>query len=129
MAFTDIIGRNWSGGGRSISSSLSFATGTGRVSIEDTVADSVNDKEIACAIDFSQIICLFILSTQDLTLETNNGAAPDDTINLKANQPYIWHTNSYDTNLITQDVTKLFLTNASGSSATFNLQCLYDASV
>lgn len=127
MAATHNLGTNWSGGGLSLSASNSYS-GTGESNIVDeTVADSVTDQEITITIDVSAIQSIYILSDQALTVETNNGGAPVDTITLVANTPYIWHTGSYFTNLLATDVTALFLTNASGSTATFNLRCVYDS--
>lgn len=127
MAATHDLGLNWAGGNTSLSSSQTF-TGTGEANIvAETVADSVTDKQVNIAIDVSEIQSIYILSSQDLTLETNNGGAPVDTIALLAGVAYIWHTGSYFTNLLTTDVTALFLTNASGATATFDLRCVYDS--
>lgn len=127
MAATHNLGTNWSGGGLSLSASNSYS-GTGESNIVDeTVADSVTDQEITISIDVSAIQSIYIISDQALTVETNNAGAPVDTITLVANVPYIWHTGSYFTNILDTDVTALFLTNASGSTATFNLRCVYDS--
>jgi hypothetical protein len=70
----------------------------------------------------------YLNSDQDVTFETNNGAAPVDTIALLADIPYIWHVNSYDSFLLGTDVTAIFITNASGSTASIDCVALYDAS-
>ena len=129
MAATHILVSNWSKGGDSLSTSNSYS-GTGEVAITDeTVADSVTDQEIVISIDVSALTAIYISSTRDMTLETNNAGTPVDTIALKANVPYVWSTdlNSYNVNKLATDVTALFLTNASGASATFNLRGVYDA--
>lgn len=127
MAATHNLGVNWSGGGLSLSASNAYS-GTGEANIlAESVPDSTTDQQVNVAIDVSAIQSVYILSDQALTVETNNGTTPDDTITLVANTPYIWHTGSYFTNLLTTDVTALFLTNASGSTATFDLRCVYDS--
>jgi len=123
--------------------SLSFtntATGQGRnlsktnahtasqsISIEETVADSTTDFQVNVAIDVSTIKAIIINSTQNVTLETNSGGAPAETIALLANVPLMWDENSYYANLLGTDIVALFFTNASGGVATVNIECVYDA--
>lgn len=127
MAATHTLTRSWADGGPNPVASNQSYSGTGETNIVDTtVADSVTDQLEVISIDVSQIQLIYILSTQDLTLETNDSGTPVDTIALRANEPYIWFVNSYFTNILDTDVTAIYLTNASGSSATFNLRCVYD---
>jgi len=87
-----------------------------------TIADGVTDQEAACGIDFSQLTSLYILASVAMTLETNSSSAATNTIVLKAGIAYRWTSpGSYDTCKITADVTKIFLTNASGGSGTFEM--------
>lgn len=129
MAFTHTVATNWSGGGISIPRSNQYS-GSGEVNITETVADSITDKEVALVLDVSEIKSIYIVSDQDLTLETNNAGAPVDTIALLAGVPYIWNTDSYPSASeppeLNADITALFLTNASGSTATFELRCIVD---
>lgn len=127
MAATHNIGLNWSGGGLSLSNSKAYsATGEANI-VGESVPDSTTDQAVNIALDVSAIASIYIVSTQALTIETNSATVPDNTITLVANVPYIWHTGSYFTNLLTVDVTVLYLTNASGAAATFNLRCVQDA--
>jgi len=92
------------------------------------VAGSTTDKEVVVAIDVSQIKELIIKASVDMTLETNDGTTPDNTIALKANFAYVWAKDySYDTCKLTVDVTKLYLTNAGATAGTFELLCVYDS--
>lgn len=125
MSFTHSIGQSWAGSGRGISGTISNAA-EGQQSIGVTVPDSTTDMQVDIAIDVSETKSIYMKSDQALTVETNNGGAPVDTIVLIANQPYVWYTNSYFTNQLETDVTALFLTNASGSAATFELELLED---
>lgn len=84
-----------------------------------TIANSVTDQEVVFSIDRSQLVSLFLLASVAMTLETNSGSSATDTIALAAGIPYRWFTGQYNTCLITADVTKFFLTNASGGSGTF----------
>lgn len=108
-------------------------TGTGLLQIDETITTGQSDYLIACTLDVSTIKSIWICSDKAVTLETNNGAAPSNTITLKANVPYVWTddgvatTKGYAALLLTVDVTALYITNASGSTAVFRLEALYDA--
>ncbi len=102
-------------------------TGTLDINLDESVADSATDFEIVVGIDVSEIKAIMILSDQIVTLETNNGTTPDDTLNLTANNAYEWYEGSYFTNLLTTDVTSVFITNASGSTATIKILATVDA--
>jgi len=93
----------------------------------EQVADAQTDVEIEVTLDFSAVKAFYLVSDQDVTLETNDGTTPDDTFALLAGVPYVWNTDSYDTFLVTVDVTSIFITNASGSAATLYLWALLDA--
>jgi hypothetical protein len=102
---------------------------TGEMSIEADVAilDSATDDEVDMTLDVTQVSSFFIISDQDITLETNNGTTPDNTLALKANKEYNWDAASYDTFKLTVDVTDFFFTNASGSTANVKIRILIDA--
>jgi len=93
------------------------AQGDGPIEAEVDVPGSTTDQEVTIQIDVDKVEFLMILSDQDVTLETNNASTPDDTINLKANRPYLWWKNHYDSFLLTVDVTKVYLTNAGANAA------------
>lgn len=126
MSFTHKITQGWEGGGRSISQQNNY-TGSGEASIDESVPDSSTDLQINVAIDFSALQALYLVSDQDVTVETNNGTTPDDTINLLANKPLVWHAGSYHANPLTVDVTAIFVTNSSGAAAQIQLEALQDA--
>ena len=70
---------------------------------------------------------LFLLSDQDVLIQTNDGTTPDDAISLKAGIPLIWeNVTGYYSNPLTVDVTDLYITNDSGSSATVTVRVLQD---
>lgn len=125
MAVSATITMSSTGSGLNVTGSKAYSGG-GRSTLDTTVADSVSDQLAVISIDVSVIQSIIILSTQNLTLETNSGGSPIDTIALKANVPYVWNTDQYFTNTLDTDVTAMYLTNASGSSADFKLECIYD---
>lgn len=103
-------------------------SGTGVAFIDgETIATATTDAQINVAIDVSAVNSFVLVSTQAVTIETNSGSEADNTISLKANVPYIWNTDSYDSFLLTADVTALFVTNASGATATLHCHAVMDA--
>lgn len=113
-------------GGAGLSKAKAY-TADGTQSREVAIPDGTTDDLMNIAIDFSQLRNVFLLSDQDITIETNNATTPDDTINLKANVPLIWNADAYFSNPFTVDVTAFYLTNSSGSAATLNVEILEDA--
>lgn len=102
-------------------------TGTLVTLIEDeSVADSQTDYQITVALDVSAVQVFYLVSSQAVTFETNDGSTPDDTISLVADFPYVWSTDSYDSFLLGTDLTDVFITNASGSAALINMWALID---
>lgn len=100
---------------------------TARLSLEETIATGQTNKQIAFTLDVSQLKAIVITSDKDVTFETNSGSSPVDTIALLADVPYVWHYQSYHACLLTTDVTAIFITNASGATATLQIEALYDA--
>lgn len=126
MSFTHKILKRWSGDARSLEAENSYS-GDGQVSRSVDVPDETTDMLVNIALDVDQIKAIFIKSTKDVTLETNDGSDPDNTIALVANEPYVWHTDSYFANLLTEDVTAIYLTNASGAAAVVSIEAVYDS--
>lgn len=102
-------------------------TGTGGIEIEESIADSTTDGEVAFTLDVSEIVAFWAHSDQAVTIETNDGSSPGDTITLAAGVPLIWTENDDHANPLTTDVTALFITNASGAAATVSVGAVYDA--
>lgn len=127
MSFSHIISQAVSVGGDAITKAQTL-TSTSRISVSESIATAQTDFNITVAIDVSAVKSFYMVSDKAVTVETNDGSAPDDTIVLVADIPYIWTTNSYDTFLLTADVTSLKITNASGSTATLKIEAIIDAS-
>lgn len=99
-----------------------------RIAISEPIAIA-SDVLVALSVDVSQVKGVFILSDQDVTLETNSSSAPDNTLSLKANIPYVWYTNKYDALKFTSDITALYVTNASAAVANLVVEILTDPTV
>ena len=102
-------------------------TTSAQVDWDESVADSSTDYQITAAIDVSAVKSFYLVSDQAVTVETNSGSSPADTLTLVANVPYIWHVNSYDTFKFGTDITAFFITNASGSAAVMKMRCVLDS--
>ena len=112
--------------GDTVQSTVS-TTGEGIANRDVAVGNGVTDKEVAIAFLAASLQFMLITTDKDLTLETNDGAAADDTFTLKAGVPFFWQKNSGITNPFTADVTKFFFTNAGGTSASVKIRCMFDA--
>lgn len=99
------------------------------VSISESVADSVTDQLHALVVDVTQIKAVFIHADVAMTVEFNDSGTGVPTIVLVANVPYLWTTDFYYTNLLTTDITKVYVTNASGSAGTFKFEVIVDPTV
>ena len=114
------------GSGRSLSKSIVYEdTGVSLIDGE-TVAHGNDDVEFTFELDFSECKLFYLVSDQEVTFETNDGAAPADDWTLLANEPYLWHETSYHTFLIGTDITSIFISNQSGATATIYCLALYD---
>jgi len=123
---THKINQDWQAGNESISKQITI-TADGEANLEVAVADESTDLAINIAIDYSALKSLYIVSDQDLTVETNDGTTPDDTLTLLAGKPIVWFEGCGFTNPLSADVTALYATNASGADATLTIKTLQDA--
>lgn len=112
--------------GQSVSKSNTLTGGQVTLIDGETVATAQTDVLFSVTVDVSQVKAFYLVSDQDVTFETNSGSSPTNTIALKANIPYIWYTNKYDTFKLTSDVTAVYITNASGSTATIYMFAVLD---
>lgn len=129
MAYGGTITIAYDGGGTTKSDTITKSA-SGRISWEEDVATATTDGQINCpTVDVSELELLYIKSTQDVTLETNAAdASGGNTLNLKANEPYVWWSGAPFVNMITADiVTNVFVTNASGATATITFEAILDA--
>jgi hypothetical protein len=85
----------------------------------ETIAALASDFQVNLAIDVSALKGLYIVATAAMTLETNDGTTPDDTITLVANQPLVWTSVSLLTNPLGTDVTEIFVTSTAGGTLSY----------
>ena len=111
--------------GGSLGGALATITGDVEVKATPEIPAAASDYEVDFAVILTRLKALYILSTLDLTVKTNN-ASPDDTIDLKAGVPFYayratvstpWTVSNGGSAPLTADVTKLLVTNADGSTA------------
>ena len=110
--------------GVSVVSGEKDVTDTLRISLSESVDTGQTDKQIAVTIDEDALKAFWLSSTQNVTVETNSGSAAQETFALVAGVPVIW--TGTGTKPISDDVTGLFVTNASGATATITLEALVD---
>lgn len=128
MSFTaDLLQKLTVSGGEVTPATIPTFSGDAKDQREITVTNDLTDFQVVIGIDVSAIQAIIIVSDQNVTMETNDGLSPNDTINLLADNPYIWYTGSYFTNLLTTDITDLYFTNSSGETATVKLLVIYDS--
>jgi len=97
------------------------------VSVSKSIPDETTDMEIIFAVPYAQIKAILLASDQAITVEVNSSSAPDQIFTLLANQPLLWLYGDPIANPITQDITKLYITNASGAAAALEVRAILDA--
>lgn len=113
--------------GANLTNTPKSVSGSALLVVDESVANGQTNSLVACTLDVSAVKGLYLISDQDVLVETNDGTTPDDTISLKANQPYLWHTDAYDALIFAADITALYVTNASGSAAAIKMYAVTDA--
>ncbi len=119
------ITRTGSGAAQSITDTASYQGSLG-ISISEAIAGSAT-TQITVGIDVSAVTGIIIKSTVAATIKTNSAGSPADTLVLVANQPYFWHTGSYDTFKFGTDITSLHLVVAGATAGTFTLEAVVDS--
>jgi hypothetical protein len=102
------------------------ASGSALLQISESVPESSTDLQINCSIDEDTLTGFFLYSDKAVTVETNSGSAPQETIALGANEFRVWKT-GMGTKPISDDVTALFVTNAGSAAANVTIIALTDS--
>jgi hypothetical protein len=129
MSFTHTFTENWSNGGAPINKSVDIVAGA-EVNIDESIAGS-SEVQVFAGIDVSALKSLRIDVDKDVQINTNDHAvgSPDDTIDLKANVPLIWHkggNNAYFACPLTVDVVSIYVNNATAGAVTVRIRALID---
>jgi hypothetical protein len=127
MSITHSVVVNYNADGVARASMQAQLTGSASAAFDESIADSSTDEEVEISFPYANLQALRLISDQDVTIETNDGSAADDTITLEANVPLVWWDGCGHANPFSADVTSLFITNASGSSANVKGDFLWDA--
>jgi len=132
MSFTHKVTRSWSSSGSATVNYAHEVTAGLEVNLSEAIDDGETDYDLAATIDYDNLKSFFMGSDQDVTVETNNpggaSGAATQTFTLLANQPLVWCTGDADSCPVTADITALYITNGSGSTANFELRALVDPS-
>lgn len=94
--------------------------------VDVPVPASSTELEVDVNVTVAAVKSILLTCDRDLTVKTNSSSSPANTLSLKAGVPYMWDSDSYDTLKLTVNVTKFFLTLASGAAATFKMRCITD---
>jgi hypothetical protein len=130
MSFTHTFTREWSGGtGTTPLQDTDVVSSGAEINLSESIPGASTDLLVALALDVSQIQGIYIKCDRDITLETNSGSAPGNTISLKAGKALIWSVNCGFANPLTVDVTALYVTLGSGVAATLEARFLVDPTV
>lgn len=115
----------WSRSGESISKTVTV-TADSEYNADIPLTASQADEQVAATLDVSEIKSIFISSDVDVTLETNSSSAPDETLSITADEPFVWRTGSGVVNPLETDITALYLTNGDATAGTVKIRILYD---
>lgn len=124
MAYSHVLTQSVNIAGNTITKQNTYS-GDARESRQIPVAADQTDKLVDFVLDVSEIKSLYMVSDQDLTVETNNGGSPIDTFGLLAGKPLLWQNDSLHANPFSVDVTALYLTNT--LACTFQLEVVFDS--
>ncbi|OHB82795.1 MAG: hypothetical protein A2V98_25885 [Planctomycetes bacterium RBG_16_64_12] len=94
--------------------------------LDESIPDESTDLLVNYALDVSAIQAIHIQSDQDITVKTNSSSVPDETLALVAGVAYVWTTDSYFANVLETDITKFYVTNASGAAANLVIEAVVD---
>jgi hypothetical protein len=106
-----VIGKNTEGAAQGSVSGSSSEVGATGIQIDEDYPASTTDSLLAVAFNYADLQSIVLVSTVDLTIETNSGSSPSNTINLKAGRPFVWRkSDGYFANPFTANVTAFFIT-------------------
>lgn len=97
--------------------------------VSASIPGETTDQQVVFSADVTQLEFLLISSTQAVTIETNDGTTPDDTLSIAAGKPLWWRKSAGIDCPLGTDVTTLYVTNAGATAATLTILAGYDATV
>lgn len=125
MAIIHSLSWSYTASGNVTSASLSTSSESEQ-NLDLIIPASSTDYAVEYAVDVSQCKAVFLVADADMTLETNSGGSPTQTISLTAGVPVAWITGA-GTNPLTSDITSLYVTSTAGGN--LKIRTLIDATV
>jgi hypothetical protein len=130
MSFSHTVTYSWSSPTDAAVTQAITNTNEMESNLDVAVPMSTTNQEMDVGWTNSLLKSLFIFSDQTLTLYSNHpsGSAPDNTVTVTANTPVIYQAGMGFANpFVTADVTKMYVTNAGGSTANLKIRMLRDS--
>lgn len=115
--------KTWTRGSESLSTPVT-KTADQEKGGDYVIPNATTDQLVTLTVDVSEVESLYMVSDQDVSFQTNNAGTPVQTIAMKANVPITYTKDSGETNPLTTDITAIYLTNASGATATVKIRIL-----
>src|SRR5574343_1599386 len=131
MSVSHTITRQWSGAsGVAIASAITTTSGQ-ELNISENIPQSSTDLLVACVVDVSQLKSVYIASDYDVTIETNDGTSPGETLAVKGGKPITWVYGDTVACPLTVDVTALYCTTGAigTAGAALEIRLLIDPTV
>lgn len=130
MSVTHKITQTWLSGNNTLAVQVTN-TNSAEVNISDTVSTSGTNVEYGVPFTITNLKCIYISSTRDMTLYVNAAStgSPTDTITLTANRPFVWQESTgIEVPFVGTAgvVTKFFFTNGAIGSSTLEIRILKD---
>jgi hypothetical protein len=126
MSFSNTLTREWNDESGAALSDQETITAGGKFDLSESIPGASTDLPVTLALDVSALVAFYIKSSRDITLETNSGSAPGNTLSLKAGKALIWSLNCGLANPLTVDVTGLFCTTEAGVAANLEARFRFD---
>lgn len=125
MALTHVQTLNWTRNGEQITKNVTL-TGDSEANLSLTVPGSTTDYHALLQVDVSAIQSLYIYSDVTVTIETNSGSAPDNTLTVTGGKPIIWYTGCGWTCPLTVDIDDIYVTRGTSGAAAVEIRILQD---
>lgn len=88
------------------------------IQLSHSVAGGSTNSQFAIAFAHSNVVAYMFMCDRDIDIKFNSTSSPAPDLQLKANQPEMWHNQMGGTSIFAADVTTAYATLAAGASAT-----------
>jgi hypothetical protein len=95
--------------------------------LDESIPAASTDLAVAFAFAVAKLKAIFIQADRDMTIKTNSSGSPQETIALKAGQPFMWSlSDGYFAVPFAGNVTSLFVTLAAGTASVLQIRTVVD---